>query len=126
MIILLGYLYFRFIGESYALVASGLVSFAAAAQFAPPILIGLYWKRANRLGGAHRVERRFPGLGLHPAVAFHGPLRLDRHRLHRGRTVRHRTAQALRAVWPQGLDQYMHSVFWACWSTSAGWCSAQC
>ena len=49
-IILLGYLYFRFVGESYALVASGLISFAAAAQFAPPILIGLYWKRANRRG----------------------------------------------------------------------------
>jgi Na+/proline symporter/nitrogen-specific signal transduction histidine kinase len=50
VIILLGYLYFRFIGETYALVASGLISFAAAAQFAPPILIGLYWKRANRRG----------------------------------------------------------------------------
>jgi Na+/proline symporter len=48
VMILLGYLYFRFVGESYALVASGLISFAAAAQFAPPILIGLYWKRASR------------------------------------------------------------------------------
>jgi Na+/proline symporter len=50
VLILLGYLYFRFVGESYALVASGLISFAAAAQFAPPVLIGLYWKRANRRG----------------------------------------------------------------------------
>jgi Na+/proline symporter len=50
ILILLGYLYFRFVGESYALVASGLVSFAAAAQFAPPILIGLFWKRANQRG----------------------------------------------------------------------------
>jgi signal transduction histidine kinase len=48
--IMLGYLYFRLIGDSAALVAIGLVSFAAAAQFAPAILIGLYWKRASRLG----------------------------------------------------------------------------
>ncbi|MEN8198170.1 MAG: histidine kinase, partial [Pseudomonadota bacterium] len=34
-VLLLGYLYMRLIGESYALVSIGLVSFAAAAQFAP-------------------------------------------------------------------------------------------
>ncbi len=46
----LGYVYFRLIGESYALVSLGLLSFAAAAQFAPPILFGLYWKQASRAG----------------------------------------------------------------------------
>jgi len=50
LILLLGYLYFRLIGESYALVSIGLVSFVAAAQFAPPILLGIYWKGASRLG----------------------------------------------------------------------------
>lgn len=50
LILLLGYLYFRFIGESYALVTIGLISFAAAAQFAPAILFGIYWKRASRMG----------------------------------------------------------------------------
>ena len=50
LILLLGYLYFRLIGESYALVSIGLVSFAAAAQFAPAILLGIYWKGASRLG----------------------------------------------------------------------------
>lgn len=49
-ILLLGYAYFRLIGESYALVTIGLVSFAAAAQFAPVILIGIYWRRASRRG----------------------------------------------------------------------------
>ena len=49
-ILLLGYAYFRLIGESYALVTIGLVSFAAAAQFAPVILIGIYWRRASRKG----------------------------------------------------------------------------
>jgi Na+/proline symporter/signal transduction histidine kinase len=50
ILLMLGYLYFRLIGESYALVTIGLVSFAAAAQFAPPILFGIYWKGASRRG----------------------------------------------------------------------------
>jgi Na+/proline symporter/signal transduction histidine kinase len=50
LVLLLGYMYYRLIGESYALVSIGLVSFAAAAQFAPAIIIGIYWKRANRTG----------------------------------------------------------------------------
>ena len=49
-ILVLGYLYFRYIGESYALVAIGLVSFVAAAQFAPAILLGIFWKGATRRG----------------------------------------------------------------------------
>jgi len=51
VILLLGYLYFRVAGEAYALVAIGLISFAAVAQFAPAILGGIYWRRATR-GGA--------------------------------------------------------------------------
>jgi len=49
-VLLLGYLYYRLIGESYTLVSIGLVSFAAAAQFAPAILFGIYWKGASRRG----------------------------------------------------------------------------
>ncbi len=47
-VLLLGYLYYRFIGESYTLVTIGLVSFAAAAQFSPAILFGIFWKEASR------------------------------------------------------------------------------
>jgi len=50
LVLLLGYVYFRAAGEAYALVGIGLISFAAVAQFAPAILIGLYWKGANRRG----------------------------------------------------------------------------
>ncbi len=46
----LGYVYFRVIGESDTLVRIGLVSFAAAAQFAPAILLGIAWRRAGRRG----------------------------------------------------------------------------
>lgn len=49
-VLLLGYMYFRLIADAYALVSIGLISFVAVAQFAPPILIGMYWKGASRLG----------------------------------------------------------------------------
>jgi len=51
VILILGYLYFRFAGEAYALVAIGLISFAAVAQFAPVIIGGLLWRGGTR-GGA--------------------------------------------------------------------------
>ena len=50
LILLLGYAYFRLAGEAYALVATGLISFAAVAQFAPAVLGGIYWKGATRAG----------------------------------------------------------------------------
>jgi len=49
-VVLLGYFYYRFAGEAYALVAIGLISFAAVAQFAPAILGGLYWRGGTRAG----------------------------------------------------------------------------
>ena len=49
-ILLLAYLYFRLAGEAHALVAMGLISFAAVAQLAPPALLGLFWKGATREG----------------------------------------------------------------------------
>ncbi|MBF0460135.1 MAG: histidine kinase [Magnetococcales bacterium] len=49
-LLLLGYLYFRLIGESQTLVSIGIVSFAAVAQFAPAILLGIYWPGASRRG----------------------------------------------------------------------------
>ena len=51
LILLLGYLYFRLAGEAYALVAIGLISFSAVAQFAPAMIGGMYWRGGTR-GGA--------------------------------------------------------------------------
>ncbi len=54
LLLMLGYAYFHTIGEFYALVSIGLMSFAAVAQFAPAMLGGIFWKggtRAGALGG---------------------------------------------------------------------------
>jgi len=50
LVVLLGYFYYRIIGDSYTLVNMGLISFSAAAQFMPAMLGGLYWKRGNKAG----------------------------------------------------------------------------
>jgi signal transduction histidine kinase len=50
LLLLLGLLYMRIVGDSYALVSIGLVSFAAAAQLAPAILFGLFWSGARAIG----------------------------------------------------------------------------
>jgi Na+/proline symporter/signal transduction histidine kinase len=49
-VLLLGYAYFRLAGEGPALVAIGLVSFAAVAQFAPAVIGGLLWRGGTRNG----------------------------------------------------------------------------
>jgi Na+/proline symporter/signal transduction histidine kinase/ActR/RegA family two-component response regulator len=49
-IILLAYGYFRIGGSSEALAQIGLLSFAAAAQFAPALLGAVYWRAAKRAG----------------------------------------------------------------------------
>lgn len=49
-IILLGYAFKRWMGESHTLVATGLLSFSAVIQFAPAVLFGLYWKGGTRIG----------------------------------------------------------------------------
>ena len=59
IILAMGYLFFRFIGESYALVAIGLMSFAAAAQFGPAIIGGIYWKGGSRRGALAGISAGF-------------------------------------------------------------------
>ena len=49
-IVFLGYLYFRLSGGGAALAAIGLISFVGVAQFLPPLMGGLFWRGANRIG----------------------------------------------------------------------------
>jgi signal transduction histidine kinase len=50
LVILIGYWFEREVGESYMLVNIGMISFAAAFQFAPAILGGIFWRRGNKVG----------------------------------------------------------------------------
>jgi len=50
LVVFLGYLYNRIVSESYMLVNIGLISFAAAAQFGPSLIGGIYWRKGNKTG----------------------------------------------------------------------------
>jgi len=57
--IFLGYLYTRLSGDGFTLVGIGLVSFAAAAQFAPALMGGLFWRGGNKKGALSGLSLGF-------------------------------------------------------------------
>ncbi len=112
-ILLLGYIYFHFIGGSYALVTIGLVSFAAAAQFAPAIFGGIYWKGGTRRGAIAGLSLGFLVwiyTLLLPAFALSGWLPAD---------FANAGAFGLTFLKPyalfglEGMDHISHSLFWS-------------
>ena len=113
LILLLGYAYFRLAGDAYALVAIGLISFAAVAQFAPALLGGMYWKGGTRAGALAGLLCGFalwiytlmlPSLAksgwLAAGFMEHGPFGIE--------LLRPEQLLGLR-----GLDYLTHSLFWS-------------
>jgi Na+/proline symporter/nitrogen-specific signal transduction histidine kinase len=118
-VLLLSYLYFRLIGESYTLVTIGLVSFAAAAQFAPAIIGGIFWRGATRSGAMTGLTAGFlvwvytlllPSFvrsgWLPPGLIEAGPFGLTLLK-----------PQALFGL--TGLDPLSHALFWS-WLANIG------
>ncbi|MEL7448212.1 MAG: NahK/ErcS family hybrid sensor histidine kinase/response regulator [Pseudomonadota bacterium] len=79
-IMLVAYAYYQFIDKSAALASIGLLAFSAAAQFAPLIVFGMAWPRANRLGAIAGLTSGF-ALWLYtlflPSLAAVGVLGVD-------------------------------------------------
>ncbi len=59
VILLLAYAYFEGVAEHYSLISTGLVAFAAVAQFAPAVLGGIFWKRGSRNGAVAGISAGF-------------------------------------------------------------------
>lgn len=106
--ITLGYFYFQLVDDSYALVSIGLVSFAAAAQFAPVLLGALYWRGGTKLGALAGLSTGFLVWGyslLAPSI-FSAEFATD-------------GLFGLAALRPyalfylEGLDPISHAVFWS-------------
>lgn len=49
-LLLMGYFYYRILGEQGPLASFGLLAFVAAIQFLPAIIGGIYWRSGNRYG----------------------------------------------------------------------------
>lgn len=112
-VLVLGYVYFHLAGEAYALVSIGLISFAAVAQFAPPMLGGLYWKGGTRQGALAGLLAGFAMWAytlMLPSIAKSGWLGADF--LTQGpwglMLLRPEQLFGLR-----GLDGLTHSLFWS-------------
>ncbi|RMF46591.1 MAG: GAF domain-containing protein [Deltaproteobacteria bacterium] len=112
VVVFLGYLFYRAIGESYALVNMGLISFIAATQFAPGLIGGLYWRRATRKGAATGLILGFlvwfytliiPSFvrsgWLHSAILEEGLFGI-------------RLLRPLELFGLSGFDIWSHSLFW--------------
>jgi Na+/proline symporter/signal transduction histidine kinase len=113
LILMLGYLYFKLAGEAYALVSIGLISFAAVAQFGPPILGGIFWKGGTRAGALCGLLAGFaiwvytlfiPALArsewLPIGLLEHGPFGIE-------------LLRPLQLFGLTGLDQINHAMIWS-------------
>jgi serine phosphatase RsbU (regulator of sigma subunit)/Na+/proline symporter len=111
-VILLGYLYFRVIGESYSLINIGVVSLIAATQLAPAIIGGLYWRNASRRGAASGLVLGFllwlytlliplfvQSGALKRDILEYGPLGIG-------------LLRPLELFGLSGLDMLSHALFW--------------
>ncbi|WP_075881246.1 sensor histidine kinase [Vreelandella massiliensis] len=113
LILLLGYLYHALIGDSYSLVTIGLVSFAGAAQLAPALLLGLYWRGATRQGATLGLIAGFAVWGytlLLPGFAQSGWLSATLLTEGPG-SIAWLTPYALFGL--EGWDIYTHSLLWS-------------
>jgi hypothetical protein len=116
VLLLLGFVYFRLAGEAYALVSTGLISFAAVAQFAPIALGGIFWKGGTRRGALAGLIAGFAVWFytlLLPAFARSGwfPLDLLEHGPFGIELLR-----PLALLGVTGLDQITHAMFWSMWA----------
>jgi len=113
LMLLLGFLYFRWSGNSDALASIGLISFAGVAQFLPALLGGLFWRQANAAGAfagllAGALLWAYTlflpsfggGLVLSPADIADGPFGIALLR-----------PQALFGL--ESVDPLVHSLFWS-------------
>ena len=117
LIVLLGYLYFHYVGEYYSLVSIGMISFAAVAQFCPAVIGGIFWKGATLFGALFGLLAGFfiwvytlvvPSLAqagfLSQDLLTHGPF-----------GIKFLTPLQLFGLDVQliGFNQYTHAVFWS-------------
>ena len=111
-IVFLAYSYYLMIGNNAALAQTGLVSFAAIAQFAPAFFLGLMWSKGNANGAMAGLVAGFILWGytlllplfadagwLSPNLITHGPFGIDWLRP--------------RELFGSTLDPLTHGVIWS-------------
>ncbi|TVT43390.1 histidine kinase [Hymenobacter setariae] len=113
LVLALAYGYYVAVGRQLPLVNTGLVSFAAVAQFVPAVLGGLYWKGGTRRGATLGLLAGFAVWFFTLVVpTVVGPGRLPESILTAG-------VEGISALRPgallglEGLDYLSHGLFWS-------------
>ncbi|UCG78208.1 MAG: PAS domain-containing protein [Nitrospirota bacterium] len=112
-VIFVGYMFAVAFGEFYSLVDMGLKSFEAVSLFAPPFLIGLYWKGGNKKGAMAGLIGGFT-VWLYTLLI---PAMYRAEILHEGTLIRMifesemLNPHALFGL--KGLDKWSHSLLWS-------------
>ena len=112
LVLVLAYSYYRMIGSSAALAQTGLLSFAAMAQFAPAFFGGLFWRHATARGAIAGLLAgiamwaytmllpNFADAGwIAPGFVTHGPWGIGLFKPH--------------ALFGLALDPLTHGVIWS-------------
>ena len=113
LVLMLGYAYFHYIGEFYALVSLGLVSFVAVAQFAPALIGGIFWKGGTRHGA---ISGLIAGFALWfytlflPSLVQAGLISQDF--LNSG-PFDIEVLKPFQLFGLEGFNRYSHSLFWS-------------
>jgi len=113
LVVLSAYAYFRFVGEAYALVSIGLISFVAVAQFAPALLGGIFWKQGTRDGAISGLAAGFAVWSytlVLPSLVEAGLL--DEGLITRG-LLQIAALRPYQLFGLEGLDPIAHAVFWS-------------
>ena len=113
VIILLGFLYYRFSAGGTALAAIGLISFVGVAQFLPALLGGIFWRGATRAGALVGLSTGF-ALWAYTLLlpSFDAGYLLSEHVHQNGPWgIALLRPQALFGV--EGLDPTVHAITWS-------------
>ncbi len=113
LISLLAYVYYQFISGNNAIASTGLLSFALIAQFAPAVVLSVYWKQASAKGVLAGIvggvilwsyTLLLPGLieagWVDPAIMQFGPFGLS-------------WLRPTELLGLHGFDQISHGVLWS-------------
>jgi len=113
LVLLLAYGYYMAVGKQLPLVNTGLVSFAAVAQFVPAVLGGLYWKGGTRRGATLGLLAGF-GIWFFTLVlpSLVGPGRLPESILTEG-VGGFAGLRPFALFGMDGLDSLSHGLFWS-------------
>ena len=109
----LGYVYMRYVGEDFPLVSIGLLSFVAVAQFFPAMVFGLFWRRATKVGALVGIGSGFlvwaytlllPSIANSSLMSFdfvaNGPFGIE-------------LLKPYALMGMNDLDPVVHSLFWS-------------